>query len=78
MSSGCPELDLLGMDSVGSENPIRLVEAATGRAWMVRRVGDDLAAQFGHLVAEHDRFDGQITVLPPSPTEQLEVSVKTT
>jgi hypothetical protein len=78
MSSGCPELDLLGMDSVGSENPIRLVEAAIRRAWMVSGVGDDLAAQFGQLVAEHDRFDGQITILPPPQTDQLENSEKTT
>ena len=66
------------MDSAGSENPIRLVEAAIRRAWMVSGVGDDLAAQFGQLVAEHDRFDGQITILPPPQTDQLENSEKTT
>jgi hypothetical protein len=45
---------------------------------MVSGVGDDLAAQFGQLVAEHDRFDGQITILPPPQTDQLENSEKTT
>jgi hypothetical protein len=35
---------------------------------MVSGVGDDLAAQFGQLVAEHGRFDGEITILPPPQT----------